>query len=144
MKFDEFWGKLVDKAVSDVDSLSEEEATFYRLTCIRGETMVDGIEAYFERRFSDYEKDMATLEEHGFKDLANDYRHAKSIMYGDNHLTEELVEDISEKLLDEDPSMEDVQQKIDEKYQKIIDKTEKLDEYRIDFGIKKGFFEDEA
>ena len=70
MDYDEYWHGLVDRVYREQAELHGDEERFYRLSCIYGETMVDGIEAYFERRFGEFPADMDALRSAGFGELA--------------------------------------------------------------------------
>jgi hypothetical protein len=140
LSFDEYWEKIINKVFHSKEELSANDLLFYRLTCIRGEIMVDGIESYFERRFDEFKNDMNLLNEIGFKDIAEILYIIKRKMFGENELNEEIVNEIVEKLLDEDPNYMEIQNEINKSYLEIIEKIDRLDKYRMEYGIKNKLF----
>ncbi len=59
MNFDSYWKDLIHRVYRQKAALHGPEDVLYRLTCIYGETMVDGVEAYFERRYDEFERGMS-------------------------------------------------------------------------------------
>ncbi|MGZ4974760.1 MAG: hypothetical protein ACXWDN_18540 [Limisphaerales bacterium] len=100
MNFDAYWKNLIHRVHKRGEALAGAEETVYRLTCIYGETMVDGVEAYFERRFQEYDLDMARLRNCGFEQIASDYSEAKHLLFGAAPLSEAVVVPIIDRLLD--------------------------------------------
>lgn len=140
MDFDAYWKRLVDRVYKEKEELTGPDAVFYRLTSIRGETMVGGMESYFERRHEEFEADMQLLEELGFSDLAKDFRDARTVMFGNKALSREEMEEIHMQFLEEDPSLEAAQNQINAIYRRVIEKIDALDDYRMDYGVKNGLF----
>jgi hypothetical protein len=101
MNFDCFWKNLVQRIYTGGEALTGAEDTVHRLTCIYGETMVDGVESYFERRFREYARDMELLAECGFGDIASDFSEAKNLLFGMAPLSETVVMPVIDRLLDE-------------------------------------------
>jgi hypothetical protein len=99
--FDELWKSLVHRVYRRGEDLTGAEDTVYRLTCIYGETMVDGIEAYFERRFPEYERDMRLLTDCGFGEVAGDFSKARNLLFGPGPLSAGVVLPVVARLLDE-------------------------------------------
>ena len=149
MTFDEYWENLFEKIYDQKSglklsklktNLSKADLTLYRLTCIRGETMVNGIEAYFEQRFEEFENDMNILKEIGFQSLAEKYYNVKKIMFDEKEFTRQNFVKIFDGLLNEEPEYIIMQEKIDKMYSNVIAEIGKLDDYRLEFGIKNGLF----
>lgn len=99
--FRELWKSLVHRVYQGGEVLTGAEETVYRLTCIYGETMVDGVEAYFERRFREYDRDMVLLTGCGFGDIASDFSEARNLLFGTATLSETIVRAVTHRLLDE-------------------------------------------
>ena len=144
MDFDTYWENLVHRVYRQNEVLAGDEALFYSLACIYGETMVDGVEAYFERRFSEFEKDMTALVESGFEDVASDFREARRIMFGDSPLNEENVSQVVDRLLDEDAEVMHILEKLGLVYDRLIARLPDVADYKYDFGIQKGLYQEEA
>jgi hypothetical protein len=154
LNFDTYWEKLIGKVyVSNtgvlnqnyLNELSPNDLIFYQLTCIRGETMVDGVEAYFERRFDEFESDMNLLKTVGFQDLAEKYFQVKKIMFGENEMKKEFIENFFDKyysLLCEDENYRaGWENEIDKLSLEIMDIImERFDDYRMEFGIENELF----
>jgi hypothetical protein len=142
MDFDEYWRRLVDRVYSERAELRGDEERFYRLSCIYGETMVDGIEAYFERRFGEFAADMVALRSAGFGGLASEYEHARALMFGAAPLERKNVEAAVTRLLDEGEEVAPVLAELDKVYDRIIPQLESLADYRYSFGLASGLFGD--
>lgn len=141
MNFDTYWGQLVDRVYKKKEELTGADEVFYRLTCIRGETMVSGTEAYLERRYPEFAADMRVLDESGLQDLAGEFRKARIVLFGEQPLDPDQVADIYMLLLDEDPSMAAIQEQLDAISERVIGKIDALDDYRMDYGVRNGLFE---
>jgi hypothetical protein len=137
--FDSYWKNLVDRVYHKQEVLRGAEGLVYRLTCIYGETMVDGIEAYFERRWDDYEQDIAALQENGFADIAADFAEARRVLLGDLPLTEESINPVLDRLLKDGRS-----EQIDVIYDRLIDRLPELLDRRDEIGVANGLFEEEG
>lgn len=83
MDFEEYWSDLVDRAGEFGEGLDGVEERVFRLTCIYGETMVDGIESYFARRWSQVDADARALRETGFPDVAAEFAAARRLIFRD-------------------------------------------------------------
>lgn len=142
MDFDTYWKNLIDRIYTRNETLQSDEALFYRLSCIYGETMVDGIEAYFERRYNEFEIDMKALTQCGFENIAIEFRKARKIMFGDVLLDEPFVKQVVSDLLDERPAVSPIVNAINVIYEDLIKALDELDEYKYRFGLEKGFYED--
>ena len=118
--FDAYWFQLVDRVHNRHEVLSGKEDLFYRWSCIYGETMVDGIEAYFECRFDQWELDMESLRVAGFPDIASDFEEARQVIFGDAPLNETTVDAVIMKLLDESDDVQPVLAEIDKLYRRLI------------------------
>jgi hypothetical protein len=140
MDFDTYWTDLVDRVYHRKEVLRGSDELVYRLTCIYGETMVDGIEAYFERRGDEYDRDMAVLMEQGFADISDNFREARRVMFGDSPLNESTITPVLERLLDEDETLEPMQREIDEIYDRLIERLPKVLERRDEIGVANGLF----
>lgn len=141
MDFETYWNNLIRRVYDDKAELRGPEERLYRLTCIYGETMVDGIEAYFERRFDEYERDMAALTENGFSDIVADFAEARKVMFGDAPLTEDTIEPVLNSLLHEDESLATEMQRIASIYSRLIDRLPDLLDCRDMIGVNNGLFE---
>jgi hypothetical protein len=106
MNFDDYWRSLVKKVHDEQIQLQGDEEQFWRLSCIYGKSMVDGIEAYFDRRFDEFEADMQALRQAGFGELASEYEAVRILMFGAAPLERCFVETTVMKLLDEPPELE--------------------------------------
>jgi hypothetical protein len=140
--FDDYWKSLIDRVYKQHQQLEGQEALFYRLSCIYGETMVDGIEAYFERRFKEFDADMRALESIGFADVASDFDQARQRMFGDVPLEQSTVEEAIDKFSaweeadEEHPAI--IQ--LGEIYRRLIPRLEELDEHKFKLGAGEGFY----
>lgn len=145
MNFDEYWHRLVHRVHTGKEVLRGNEEVFYRLSCIYGETMVDGIEAYFDQRFAEFDADMDDLRATGFSDVASDFRHARTLMFGDALLDEQTVQHIIFKLLEETEETRPVLDELDKIYRRLIPRLEALADYKYEFGVReKLYLRDEA
>jgi hypothetical protein len=140
MDFDKYWKDLVNRVYRRKDVLRGPEELVYRLTCIYGETMVDGIEAYFERRFDEYDRDIAVLMQNGFTDIAADFGEARQILFGDSPLNEATITPVLDRLLDEDEAFESERRQIGAIYDRLIERLPELLGRRDEIGIANGLF----
>jgi hypothetical protein len=140
MDIDAYWKLLVVRVHHKKERLCGPEELVYRLTCIYGETMVDGIEAYFERRFDEYDRDIEVLTEFGFSDIAADFGQARSIMFGDAPLNKATIAPVIDRLLDEDESTENERRQIGVIYDRLIERLPELLERRDEIGVANGLF----
>ena len=140
MNFDEYWENLINRVYHKREQLNGDEDIFYRLSCIYGETMVDGIEAYFERRCDQFNADMNALHKSGFNELVSEFEHARNLIFGSAPLNLETVEPVIRKLLNETEESEPILKEIGKIYDRIIPQLEILADYKYSFGLKKGFF----
>lgn len=142
MNFDDYWRGLVNKVYGEQIELQGDEEQFYRLSCIYGESMVDGLEAYFERRFEEFEADMDALRKAGFGGLVSEYESVRILMFGEAAPLERgVVETAVEKLLDEPPELEPVIAEINKIYQRVIPQLNRLADYKNSFGAAAGLFD---
>jgi hypothetical protein len=141
MDFDTYWKNLIRRVYDEQAVLRGAEERLYRLTCIYGETMVDGLEAYFERRFDEYERDMAALNENGFSDIVADFAEARETMFGDSPLTEDVIEPVLKSLLDEDELLATEMQQIAGIYSRLIERLPAVLDCRDTIGVDNGLFE---
>ena len=144
MDSDKYWKNLIDRVYRQHERLQGDEDLFYRLSCIYGETMVDGIESYFERRFNEYEMDMKALTQCGFANIAADFSEARNVMFGVAPLEESLVTRINVELLNEDPSVSPTLIKLKVIYERLVQALEDLADYKYKFGLERGFYEETA
>ena len=135
-----YWRQVVHRVYDQHEILRGKEELFYRWTCIYGETMVDGIEAYFERRFGDFIADMEALHVAGFDDLVSDYKQVRKLMFGDSPLDEAVVETRVKELLDESEEVQSLLDEINKIYRRVIPRLEELATYKYDFGIREGLY----
>lgn len=142
MDFDEYWHNLISRVYHHQVELDGNEERFYRLSCIYGETMVDGIEAYFERRFDEFPADMDSLRSEGFSEMASEFEFARKLLFGSTPLDRDTVEVTTMRLLDETEETEPVLAEIGKVYDRIIPQMERLAEYKYSFGLAAGFFRD--
>lgn len=139
--FDTYWQRLIDRVYNQREVLRGAEELVYRLTCIYGETMVDGIEAYFERRCDEYERDMAALKENGFADIATDFAEARRALFGDLPLTDEAINPVLDRLLRDDTDLEVERKQIHAIYDRLIDRLPELLDRRDAIGVANRLFE---
>lgn len=142
MTFDEYWTSLVHRVYDDHETLTGSEERFYRLSCVYGETMVDGLEAYFERRYDEFACDLQAIEEAGFASIADDYRSARGKMFGEAPLTFETVNPVIERLLEEADDTRSLRNELETIYRRLVASLPLLAEYRDQFGLREGFYED--
>lgn len=141
MDFDTYWKSLVGRVYQQKELLTGPEERLYRLTCIYGETMVDGVEAYFDRRHAEFPADMDALIEHGFADIAADFRQAREVMFGDIELTDVSVLPIICRLLDEDEADQPILEEINRIYDRLITRLPDVIDVRDKIGVENGLFE---
>jgi hypothetical protein len=140
MSFTTYWAQLVDRALVRQEELHGNEELFYRWSCIYGETMVDGIESYFERRFDQFDADMAALRVAGFADVAQEFENARQVIFGSAPLDKEVVESTIRRLLDESPATQPTLHKIGQIYDRMIPRLEDLAEFRCQFGLREQLY----
>lgn len=141
MDFDTYWKHLIDRVYQQREVLSGAEELVYRLTCIYGETIVDGIEAYFERRCDEYERDIAAMNENGFADIATDFAEARSVLFGNAPLTEETINPVLDRLLRDDTDLKAERKQINAIYDRLIDRLPELLDRRDEIGALNGLFD---
>jgi hypothetical protein len=142
MNFDEYWEGLVNRVYGEEAELRGDEERFYRLSCIYGETMVDGIESYFERRFDEFPADMEALRGEGFGELASEFGLARELLFGSAPLDREIVEATITRLLEEAEETAPVLAEIREVYGRIIPQMRRLAEHKHSLGLAAGLFRD--
>lgn len=142
VNIDHYWRNLVNRVSSQNLELHGDEERFYRLSCIYGETIVDGIESYFERRFDEFASDVDALRNAGFDELASEYERARELLFGSVPLDRDEVEAITRRLLDETEESEPVLSEIGKIYDRIIPQLEGLADYNHSFGLAAGLFRD--
>jgi hypothetical protein len=142
MDFDAYWRQLVDRVYNQKEILVGNEELFYRWSCIFGETMVDGIESYFERRFDQFDADIAALQTAGFPEIAAEFQQARQVMFGDSPLDSEIVELTIQNLLDETEEALPISAEIDTIYRRLIPRLNALAEYRYEFGLRENLYSD--
>jgi hypothetical protein len=104
--------------------------------------MVDGIEAYFERRFGEFAADMNALRTAGFGKLASEYESARKLLFGATPLDWGTVEATVTRLLDETEESEPVLAELSKIYERVIPQLERLAGYKYSFGIAAGLYRD--
>jgi hypothetical protein len=142
MNFEEYWGSLVNRVHVGREELRGDEERFLRLSCIYGETAVDGIEAYFGRRFDEFDADMAALRGAGLSELASEFERARKLLFGSAPLGRETVEATTVRLLDETEESKPVLVEIGKIYQRVIPQLDLLADYKYSFGLAAGLFDD--
>jgi hypothetical protein len=142
MDFEEYWTRLIDRVYREKAELDGDEECFYRLSCIYGETVVDGIESYFERRFGDFPADMEALRSEGFDELASEYEAARDVLFGSAPMDQGTIEATVMRLLDEAEESEPVLAELGKIYDRLIPQLERLAEYKYSFGLAAGLFRD--
>jgi hypothetical protein len=142
MNFDAYWHQLVNRVLIHHEELQGSEALFYRWSCIYGETMVDGIESYFERRFDQFDADKAALRAAGFADVAQDFDEARQAMFGSAQLDRELVELTVRRLLEESAAVQPTLRLIGRIYERMIPRLEELAEHKYEFGLREHLYSD--
>ena len=140
MDFDAYWRQLVSRVHHHHEELHGCEALFFRWSCIYGETMVDGIESYFDRRFDQFDADMAALRSAGFADVAQDFVQARQVMFGIAPLDEELIERTARRLLEESPAAQQTLDQIGTIYERMIPRLEELAEHKYQFGLREHLY----
>lgn len=141
MNQEDYWKNLVDRVYQDHEVLEGNEKDFYRLSFIYGETMVDGIEAYFERCFNEFEFDINLLQRIGFGQLASEFESARILLFGTEPLSRKIVETTVENLYEKNAS-KIILEKLDEIYERIIPQLEQLADYRNSFGLKEKLYQE--
>ena len=142
MDFDAYWRGLINRVYDEHEVLRGDEELFYRLSCIYGETMVDGVEAYFDRRFDEFAADMYALRSAGFGELASDFESARRVMFGSAPMTRENVEATTTRLLDEAEEDGAVLEEIEKIYRRLIPQLERLADYKYSFGLAADLYRD--
>jgi hypothetical protein len=149
LSFDEYWENLIGRIYTlksespnqdSIEKPTQNDLIFYRLTCIRGETMVSGVLGYFESRCDEFEDDMLLLKQVGFQHLAEKFCKAKNVLLGEEAINRSNFEPLFTKILDEEPNFVVLEKEIDKIFSDIIDDIEQLDEYRFKFAIQNGLF----
>lgn len=138
--FQAYWSQLVDRVHQRHEVLSGPEELFYRWSCIYGETMVDGIEAYFDCRYDQFDADMQSLRVAGFPEIAADFEQARRVLFGDAPLEARFVEAVVLELLDEPDQLKPVLTEIDTIYRRLIPRLERLAEYKYAYGLRQGLY----
>jgi hypothetical protein len=136
MNYDEYWERLVDRVHRGKETLHGDEDVFRRLTMIRRETHIGGIQTYFDERFSEFEEDMQALEAVGLHHIAAVYRRARTLLYGDALLTAATVFAwLDRDDADEEPSgLAEVRNEVWPLLDELEDVTDR-------FGLKAGFYD---
>jgi hypothetical protein len=140
MDFDTYWTNLVNRVYGQKEQLSGPEEVVFRLTCIYGETMVDGIESYFERRCADFQRDMEVLRENGFSDIAADFNAARQALFGNLPLTESAIAPVLSRLLDGDEPSQHISEQISAIYDRLIDQLPRVLDVRDEIGVANTLF----
>jgi hypothetical protein len=142
MDFNEYWLSLVNRMYREQAELKGDEDRFYRLCCIYGETTVDGIESYFERRFDEFGADMEALQSEGFGELASEFELARKLLFGSTPLDSQFVEATITRLSDEGKESAPVLAELSKIYDHLIPQLEQLADYKYSFGLAVGLFRD--
>jgi hypothetical protein len=142
MNSEEYWSNLIHRVFREGAELRGDEERFYRLSCIYGETMVDGIEAYFERRFDEFPGDMDALRSAGFNELASDFERARQVLFGSAPLDRGTVEAVTLRLLDEAEESEPTLAEISKIYGRVIPQLEQLADHKYSLGLAAGLYHD--
>lgn len=140
MNFDSYWKQLITRVYKSNEILLGKEEIFFRISHIYGETMVDGIETYFERRFDQFDDDMEALRIVGFADIAAEFQLARLVMFGDLPLTQELVQANDRRLLNVSDDVRPILDQIDKIYARLIPRLEILAEYKYALGLSERFY----
>lgn len=143
MDFDTYWKGLIEQIYRQGYKPKGAEEDLYRLTCIYGETMVDGIEAYFGRRYGEFDADMEVLVRYGFIDIASDFQNPKDAMFGDLHLVKEVVTPVVTRLLDDREEDKPILEELRRIYLRLIEALPNLIDARDRIGAENRFFTDE-
>lgn len=141
MNQEDYWENLVNRVYQKHEILQGNEKDFFRLSCIYGETMVDGIEAYFERCFNEFEFDINLLKRIGFIQIASEFESAQKLLFGTEPLSRKIVETTIENLYERNDS-KIILEKLDEIYERIISQLEQLADYRNTFGLKAKLYQE--
>jgi hypothetical protein len=141
MNQDAYWKSLVGRVYGRGKPLSSAEDRFYRLSCIFGETMVDGLEAYFDRRFEEFDLDMAALVSSGFRDIQLDYLEAKNLLFGAAPLSKAVVASVVSRLLDEKEEDRILLEKLGTIYDRLITRLPEVATFRDVFGVENALYE---
>lgn len=140
MNLETYWRQVVHRVYDQHEILRGTEDLFYRWSCIYAETMVDGIEAYFERRFPEFEADMAALRVAGFDDIASEFQKTRTLMFGGSPLEETAVENRITELLTESEEVQPVLAEIHKIYRRVIPRLEELAKYRYQYGLREHLY----
>jgi hypothetical protein len=139
-----YWRQVVHRVYDQHEILHGKEELFYRWSCIYGETMVDGIEAYFERRFTEFEADMAALRLAGFDDIASEFQKTRTLMFGNSALGETAVENRITELMTESEEVQPVLAEIDKIYRRVIPRLEELAKYKYEYGLREHLYSEDT
>src|ERR1051325_9287228 len=138
MNFDQYWQNLIHRVYRQRTVLVGNEELFYRLSCIYGETMVDGIESYFERRFDEFAADMIALRTAGFGELASEFDCARQVLFGSAPLERTIVEATMSRLEESAAAVTEIERI----YDLMIPQLKRLADYKYSFGLSAGLFSD--
>ena len=141
MDQDAYWKSLVERVHRRGERLSGAEDRYYRLSCLFGETMVDGLEAYFDRRYEEFDLDMEALVASGFPDIQSDYLAAKDLMFGVPSLTGQTVASVVNRLLDERDEDRALLAKLGAIYDRLIARLPAVADFRDAFGVENALYE---
>jgi hypothetical protein len=140
MNLDAYWTELVNRIYHQKEVLKGNEELYYRWSVIVGDTLRDGIESYFERRYEEFEADMAALQTAGFPEIAAEFQQARQVMFGESPLDSEVVERVIQDLLDETDEALPISAEIDVIYRRLIPRLETLSEYKHEFGLREKLY----
>jgi hypothetical protein len=137
--FDTFWERLV-KARYAGEALTPAEQAFYDLSIVAGEMFSGGFAGYFERDFQHYDRQMDTLHAHGFADVVEKIARGRSLLFGEQPLTQNTVDQGLSDYLDLDDD-DPLYQQIDDILEELYPRCEDIMEYRAEYGLHQGFYE---
>jgi hypothetical protein len=135
MNFDAYWERLVNRVHRDKEVLHGPEALFYRLSSIRGETSVGGVQTYFDERFREFDADMKALESVGLDRLAALYRRARVLLFGGEPLTEATVFARLDRDDDDEPA------ELEQIHEELTPRLDELEAVRDALGVSAGLYE---
>lgn len=116
------------------------EQVFHDLTTVIGDLLRDGLDGYFSRNYTVFDRHLNTLREHGFADFANELERARLLLFGEEPLTRDVVDESLESYLDADEAGEG-NEVLEELLDGLWERCYAVGEYKDAFGMQQGFYE---
>ena len=136
-----YWHRLVARKHAGAP-LKDSEQEYYDLSMVMGGLYGEGLVGYFDMNFADFDRHVAVLEAHGFRDVADGLRRTRTLLFGDAPLTQEVVDAGIDRYFEHsdegtDPAIDEANDILAELQERCVD----IGEHRTQFGLRQGFFE---